>query len=544
MGERSLRAVVKEQMSMNASSVTDVLVVGAGPAGLTLACDLARRGVGVRIIDRATAHPVGTRARGIRARTQEVFEDLGVLDRLAERAESPLPTRFYDADGQVVREAVMYEAPAVPGAPYPGSLMVGQQFTEAALRERLASLGVRVELGSELVDLVQDRDQITATVRRDGHRDDLSARYLVGCDGGGSTVRKRAGISFLGETWERQRMLFGNLRVDGLDDSVAHMWAQGPGGMLTLAPMPKSGTWFFTAPLPENDGQETPTVSIATFAEIFAERVGLPGVRFSDPVYLSVYQVNIRMVDRYREGRVLLAGDAAHVHTPAGGQGMNTGVQDAYNLGWKLASVLSGASATLLDTYEEERLPVAEHVLASTTARGRHWSGTDAARVSERIVGAFQGRDPFSDVSQLSIGYRGTSLACDLDEATGIRAGDRAPDAHCSDPATGVSVRLFDLFRGPHFTLLVFGPRPVPQAHESRFGEVRTHRILADFFNGDIGGALLDEMGEAHQRYGVDHDGLVLVRPDGYIALTGGAWDDQSVADYLGRLGGDSGSSR
>jgi hypothetical protein len=416
--------------------------------------------------------------------------------------------------------------------------MVGQQFTEAALRERLASLGSRIELGCELVDFTQDRDQVTATVRRDGRREEIRAQYLVGCDGGGSTVRKRAEISFLGETWERQRMLFGNLRVDGLDDSVTHMWAQGPGGMLTLAPMPSSGTWFFTAPLPEDEDWDPSSVSVEDFAAIFAERVGLPGVRFTDPVYLSVYQVNIRMVDRYRDGHILLSGDAAHVHTPAGGQGMNTGVQDAYNLGWKLAHVLHGAPETLLDSYEEERLPVAEHVLASTTARGRHWSGSDTARVSERIVGAFQGQDPFSDVSQLSITYRGASLARDLDESTGIRAGDRAPDAHCTDPATGARVRLFDLFRGPHFTLLVFGPRPAPSVDESRSGEVRTHRILAGPRDGDNERALLDATGEAHKLYGVDRDGLVLVRPDGYIALTGGAWDDRSVSAYLDHLGG------
>jgi 2-polyprenyl-6-methoxyphenol hydroxylase-like FAD-dependent oxidoreductase len=522
---------------MEASGTTDVVIVGAGPVGLALACDLARRGVAVRIIDRVAAHQVGTRARGVRARTQEVFEDLGVLDRLTGHAEPPLPTRFYDADGNVVREAVMYDAPPVAGAPYPGSLMVGQQFTEAALRERLEALGTRVELGAELVDLAQDRDQVAATVRIEGRQEDIRARYLVGCDGGGSTVRKLAGISFLGETWERQRMLFGNLGVDGLDDSAAHMWANGPGGMLTLSPMPNSGTWFFTAPLPEVDDLDPSSVSVEAFAAIFKERVGLPGVRFRDPVYLSVYQVNIRMVDRYRDGRVLLAGDAAHVHTPAGGQGMNTGVQDAYNLGWKLAQVLRGAPEPLLDTYEEERLPIAEHVLASTTARGRHWSGTDTARVSERILGTFQGKDPFSDVSQLSVAYRGSSLARDLDEATGIRAGDRAPDAHCTDPATGDRVRLFDLFRGTHFTLLVFGHRPAPRAHDAQYCEVRTHRILAAGLpNGD--NALIDTTGEARKRYGVDGDGLVLIRPDGYVALTAGTWDDHTVPDYFEHLCG------
>jgi hypothetical protein len=227
------------------------------------------------------------------------------------------------------------------------------------------------------------------------------------------------------------------------------------------------------------------------------------------------------------------------VHTPAGGQGMNTGVQDAYNLGWKLAHVLRGARQSLLDTYEEERLPIAEHVLASTTARGRHWSGSDTARVADRIVGTFQGRDPFSDVSQLSITYRGSGLARDLDEAIGIRAGDRAPDASCTDPATGVHVRLFDLFRGTHFTLLVFGPRPAPRVDESRFGDVRTHRILARPLHGDNASALLDATGEAHRLYGVDRDGLVLIRPDGYIALTGGDWDDRTVSDYLRHMGDD-----
>lgn len=323
-------------------------------------------------------------------------------------------------------------------------------------------------------------------------------------------------------------MLFGNLQVDGLDASVAHMWANGPGGMLTLVPMPSSGTWFFTAPLPPEGGPEQ--VSVDTFADIFAERVGLPGVHFRDAIYLSVYQVNIRMVDRYRDGRVLLAGDSAHVHTPAGGQGMNTGIQDAYNLGWKLANVLRGAPDPLLDTYAEERLPIAEHVLASTTARGRFWSGSDSARVSERIVGAFQGRDPFSDVSQLSITYRGAGLARELDDAIGIRAGDRAPDACCADASTGERVRLFDLFRGTHFTLLVFGSRPVPRIS----GEVHVHRILpAGGQDGDGENVLVDPAGEAHGLYQVDGDGLVLVRPDGYIALTGGSWDDDSVSGYL-----------
>jgi len=519
---------------MTDPAATDVLIVGAGPVGLALACDLARRGVDVRVIERSDAYPVGTRARGIRARTQEVLEDLGVLDEVTARAETPVPTRFYDTEGQMVREATIYDAPAVPGAPYPGSLIVGQQLTEAALRARLESLGRRVELSTELIDFVQDDDGVTASLRVDDATRRIRARYLVGCDGSGSTVRKRAGISFLGETWDQQRMLFGNLNVDGLDATAAHMWATGPGGMLTLYPMPKSETWFFTAPLPPDDDQEHAPITIETFTDAFERHVGLPGVMFRDPLYLSVYRVNVRMVDRFRDGRVFLAGDAAHVHTPAGGQGMNTGIQDAYNLGWKLAEVLRGAPESLLDTYQEERLPVAQGVLASTTARGRAWADANTAQVSGRIVDAFQGRDPFADTSQLSIAYRGSSLTADTDNPLGITAGERAPDARLVDPATGRHIRLFDLFRGPHVTLLVFGDQPVPGLQLLPPDAVHVHRVLPiDARYAPSESALVDDPGEAHALYGVEEGGLVLVRPDGYIGIATAEPDSRMVTAYL-----------
>jgi 2-polyprenyl-6-methoxyphenol hydroxylase-like FAD-dependent oxidoreductase len=516
------------------SSMSDVLIVGAGPVGLTLACDLARRGVALRIIDRLPEYPVGTRARGVRARTQEVFEDLGVLAPLSGHAEPQLPTRFYDRQGHVVREAVLYDAPPVPGAPYPGSLIVSQQHTETVLRGQLESQGVAVELGSEMTGLTQGPDCVVASVQHAGHKDQVRARYLVGCDGGNSTVRKCAGITFIGETWERQRMLFGNMSVSGLDPSFGHVWADWPGGLLTLLPMPRSGTWFFTAPLQPDEDGESPSASVETFKDIFEERAGLPGIHFHNPVYLSVYQVNIRMVDRYREGSVFLAGDAAHVHSPAGGQGMNTGIQDAYNLGWKLSHVLRGGPDSLLESYQEERLPVARHVLASTTARGQSWTGSDAGRVSEKMTGAFQGRDPFSDVSQLSISYRGSQLSRDLDGATGIRAGERAPDARCTDLSSGEAMRLFDLFRGTHFTLLIFGDLPVPRLHEGEREHVRLHRIVRARNAGGTGEHVLaDDDGQAHHLYGVTGGALILIRPDGYVGLTAKSPADQSAADYL-----------
>jgi 2-polyprenyl-6-methoxyphenol hydroxylase-like FAD-dependent oxidoreductase len=523
---------------MSKTSTTDVLIVGAGPVGLTLACDLARRGIACRIIDQLSAYSIGTRARGVRARTQEVFEDLGVLKPLSAYAEPLLPTRFYDREGKLAREISLYgDPPSTPDVPYPGSLIVSQQYTEAVLRERLGSYGISVELDSRLSGFTQYADEVVASVQHAGQDEEVRARYLVGCDGGNSTVRKGAGISFLGETWEEHRMLFGNLNVSGIDPSFAHIW---PSQSVTLSLMPRSNTWFFTTPFAPDTHGELPPVTVETVQRIFDERVGLPEVRFFDPLYLSVYQINIRMVDSYRKGRVFLAGDAAHVHPPAGGQGMNTGIQDAYNLAWKLAHVLRGAPEALLSTYQDERFAIAQHVLTSTTARGQalmQRTEHGAARTAEDMVKTFQGKDPFGDTTQLSITYRGSELSCDLDVVTGIRAGDRAPDALCLDGTSGETVRLFELFQGTHFTLLLFGDFPVPSLSDKHLSHIHIHRIKnPDQRNESDKKTLIDSEGFAYQAYGISNDALILVRPDGYIGLTSGSEDEQALIDYLRKV--------
>jgi 2-polyprenyl-6-methoxyphenol hydroxylase-like FAD-dependent oxidoreductase len=527
----------EKDFTMGNTAVTDVLIVGAGPVGLTLACDLARRGIACRIIDKLPIYPIGTRARGVSARTQEVFEDLDVLEPLSAYAERWLTSRFYDRDGHVVRETAAPVALPTPDAPYRDTLLINQQHTEAVLRERLASYGVHVELDCALRGFTQLADHVMASVQRAGKIEEIRARYLVGCDGGNSTVRKCADISFLGETWEEQNMLFGNLSVSGVDPSCWHFWTHPTRGLLSLSPMPLSNTWFFTAPIVPDERGELPPASVETFERIFDERVGMSGVRFHNPVYLSIYRVNIRMVDSYRKGRIFLAGDAAHVHPPAGGQGMNTGIQDAYNLGWKLAHVLRGAPDTLLETYQSERLPIAQQVLTSTTARIQAWTAPDAGGTSagvQNMTNMFQGKDPFGDVTQLSATYRGGPLACDLDDTTGIRAGDRAPDAPCTYANDGEQVRLFDLFRGTHFTLLVFGNRLVPQLSDAYNDHVHAYAITRP---GDATSAnkhiLVDSDEHAHRAYGITDEALILVRPDGYIGLTGGSNDNQAIIDYL-----------
>ncbi len=516
---------------MTNTQMIDVLVVGAGPVGLTLALDLARRGVTCRIIEQSPTYQIGTRGRGISLRSQEVFEDLGVLETLASYAEPFVPWRFFDQDNKLVREINLASTPVVHPAPYRAILMLSQQHTEAVLRERLASYGLKVELDCQLTGFTQDADCVVAKVAHADQSIEIQARYLVGCDGGRSTVRKSAGISFLGETWDEENHILANISVSGMDSSCWDSW-----GGVTLNWMSHSNTWFFIASVSPDEHGALPTPTLETIQRIFDERVGIPGVRFSNPTWLSVWRPSIRMVDRYRTGRVFLAGDAAHVHSAAGGQGLNTGVQDAYNLGWKLAHVLGGASDALLDTYQAERLPIASGVLATTSTRHRAFTQD----MGKAVANLTSGRETFADPSQLSINYRGGPLASDLDDTTSIRAGDRAPDAPCVRAGSDEQIRLFDLFHGTHFTLLTFGDQPAPQLPAAYHGSLRAYTVTRPGTMTAISDhTLIDSDGHAYHAYGITSDALILVRPDGYIGLTGGMIDREPIIDYLRNVIGD-----
>jgi 2-polyprenyl-6-methoxyphenol hydroxylase-like FAD-dependent oxidoreductase len=400
---------------------TQVLIVGAGPTGLVLAIELARRGIDHRIIERSPKPCTGSRGKGLQPRTLEVLDDLGVIDRvLVEAREYPAIRRY--TGGTAVWEGRMDElAAATPDVPYPNLLMLPQARTEGLLRDRLAELGGRVEFGVELAGFEQDGDGVTATLSTGRVR----AAYLVGADGGRSTVRSRLGVGFEGETLERERFLVGDLPVDGLDREWWHAWAgaDDPARWLALCPLPGTDS-FQLMMVAATDIEPT----LADLQSIVDRTVADPAIRLHEPTWLSLYRPNIRMVDRFRVGRVFLAGDAAHVHSPAGGQGLNTGIQDAYNLGWKLAS----GSDRLLDTYEEERLPVAAEVLGISTR-----------------LHTTQSQQRGAQTQQLGINYRGSSLAVgDWDGP--LRPGDRAPDGIRAD-----GTRLFDLLRGPHATVLL-----------------------------------------------------------------------------------------
>ena len=496
---------------------TDVLVVGAGPTGLTLACDLARRGVAVRVVDQAREFPRGSRGKGLSPRSLEVLDDLAVIGQVLASGVTHLPLRKYRG-AEVIAE-IDPEAGRVPtpDIPYPVGLMIPQWRVEQILRERLADFGVAVELGAELRGFTQHADGVTATIGEA----EIQARYLVGCDGGRSTVRKALGLSLRGHTPDIQLMAVGDVEVDGLGRDAWHQWFTGDRAIM-LCPLPGTSAFQVQASheLDQDGSPLEPTLE--RFQQTFDRIAGIPGVRLHDLAWRSSYRVQVRKVDQLRVGRVFLAGDAAHVHPIAGGLGMNSGIQDACNLGWKLGLVLAGNAASgLLDTYEEERLPIASWLLditsellnAALDAIKEKGGGVDAVATSE--------------LTQLMLRYPWSRLSRQtISRPTGPRPGDRAPDAPLRDAATGTPTRLFDLFRGPHFTLLSLGERcaPVP-------GDVETDIVKA-YHVGP--GGLLDDGGHVADAYGTD--ALILVRPDGYIGLVARPTQTGSVGEYLRSL--------
>ncbi|WP_410673254.1 FAD-dependent oxidoreductase [Amycolatopsis sp. cmx-4-68] len=483
--------------------MTQVLIAGAGPTGLTLACELARRGVPFRLVEAAPGPQPGSRGKGLQPRTLEVFDDLGVVDRVLAHGRMAMPIRSTDPGGRVTLSGTE-ELPARPGVPYPASLITPEWRVEEALRSRLAELGGAVEFGTALAGFEQSDEDVSAVVVKDGETETITARWLVGCDGGHSVVRKQAGIAFPGETREEVRMLVADVEVDGLDRGAWHLWRHEE-GLLGLCPLPSTGVFQYQAGLAP--GQDA-GLGLANLQAVLERRTGRTDIRLHEPEWASLWRANVRLADRYREGRVFLAGDAAHIHSPAGGQGMNTGIQDAHNLGWKLAA---GAPA-LLDSYEAERRPVAAGVLRLSNARLEQ-------AIEQKSIPVR--RD--AETMQLTVSYRGSALARDdRDETAPLRAGDRAPDATKLRTADGER-RLFDLTRGGHFTVLSFGVDVPP-------GDFRTVRVAGRLTGPDD---VVDPEGRLAEAYGADDGTLVVIRPDGHVGLISDAGDFSAVSDYL-----------
>ena len=464
----------------------DVLIVGAGPTGLALGVDLARRGVDALVVERGAGLSPGSRGKGIQPRTMEVFDDLGVLDAIL-AAGGDYPVGMVWQNGERVAEQNMFDpAETNEDSPYGAPWMVPQWRTQEILRARLDELGGRVSFGREVTGLTQDEDGVTVEFASGAP---VRARYAVAADGGRSVIRRALGIGMTGETVDPNPILVADTRITGLDRDNWHIFPpQGAEGFLAICPLAGTADFQVVAQLLDDSA---PDLSLDGVRKLVAARSHLAPEDVTEVRWASDFRPRAALADRFQQGRVFLAGDAAHVHSPAGGQGLNTSVQDAYNLGWKLGAVLrDGAPASLLDTYEEERLPNAAEMLGLSTKvhRGETRRG-EATR-------------------QLGIGYRESSLTTDTRApGEGLRAGDRAPNRAIE------GVRLLDAFRGPHWTLLALGTEAPAIA---AVGDSDAVHVVA---------------GPATEPYGT---GLFLVRPDGYVGWAGDAGD--GLAKYTERL--------
>jgi 2-polyprenyl-6-methoxyphenol hydroxylase-like FAD-dependent oxidoreductase len=416
-----------------------VLIVGAGPTGLTLAVDLARRGVTFRLIDAASTPFTGARGKGLQPRTLEIFDDLGVIEAIF--AEGQLYPKFRLHFGPLSLRvgSLARFRPQTESVPYPNTLMVPQCRTEAILRERLRALGGEVEFDNALATFTQNEHSVEATFT---NGEVARTAFLVGADGGHSTVRKALGLRLEGKAVDKERRLVADIEVAGLDRRDWHVWPLAKGGVVSLCPLPNTSLFQFVAK--------------AKAAEIGIEGLvrRATGHRVERVVWSSIYQPAARMVDRYRVGRVFLAGDAAHLHPPAGGQGLNTSVQDAYNLGWKLAHVVRGGPDSLLDTYEAERLPIAAAVLGLST-RLHHTRSIKRGDAT----------------NQLALHYRASPLSSGAAFGS-LHPGDRMPDLRLADGS-----RLFDYLRGSHATELAMPEGPTilirPDGYIGHIGSLR-----------------------------------------------------------------------
>ena len=480
----------------------DVLIVGAGAAGLTLAVDLARRGVTFRLIDRLDGPFQGSRGKGIQPRTLEVFEDLGVVDRIA-AVGSPYPAqRVYGIDGGFKDAQEFGNAPSTDAEPYRMPLLVPQFRTEAVLRDRIVELGGRVEYGVDLAGVVDDGDAVSAVIAGAEGRQTIRCRYLIGADGGRSFVRRALAVEFPGKTLG-VRAIVADIEIDGLGRDVWHRFNEGDmARQISFCPLPHGDVFQLQAPIALEGDVDLSVTGVQAFID---ERLAAPAIRVRAVHWASAYAMNARLAERYRVANIVLIGDAAHIHPPTGGQGLNTSVQDAYNLGWKLAAVLAGAPEALLDTYEEERRPIAAAMLGLATGL------LDKAKHGDLRRGR--------EVQQLDLGYRGASLASGTTLADGIQPGDRMPDAVLQG-AAGHPRRLYDLLAGPHWTMLVAGDADAP----ARPG-LAVVTIGRD-------GQLLDRNGQLDLATGERR----LIRPDGYVGARFSADETHALTRYLAQV--------
>ena len=534
----------------------DVLIVGAGPTGLALAAQLQRFGTQYRIVDRSLDQAHESRALGVQARTLELLDTIGLADLMVKQGRTGTRAVIH-AGARPIANVQVGELDGLDTR-YPFILLLSQATTEQVLGDYLRSYDVIIERGTELIAFTTGDADVGCVLRGpNGSEEHVRARYVVGCDGAHSAVRRGSGVAFDGGSYP-QTFALGDVEASGPLESGAVNAFVGDGGITILFPLGKPTTWrviAVSATLADDPRGDTGALESELSLADLQSLVDVPAqgsVRLRDPAWLTRFHLHHRQVAHYRVGHVFLAGDAAHIHSPVGAQGMNTGIQDAWNLGWKLGLVLRGvADDNLLDTYESERWPVGRFLLRYTDrlfgtvtraiSPGHILSWVVKLVVPHLVPLVAKRRWPrssvFRFVSELAIRYRPSAV---VEEGTprlrrGPRAGARLPDRRLT--LNGEPVYLQRAVAGARFNLLLCG--------DTAAWDSTQVRMLREEFGGLLGvqylsspttpGALCDD-GATLRLLGAEHGAQYLVRPDGYIGYRAGGYNLSGLARFLERI--------
>lgn len=518
-----------------------VLVVGAGPIGLALACHLRRMDVSCRLIEKRSGPSVHSKAIGLQYRVSEVLARLGLIDRFVKEGGSPTTVNIYAGDERLIQ--LRFVTPSgICGrdAFCPRAILIPQSRTEAILAESFEEMGGQIEWNTELTNYEQDADGVIAQVQTPDSSQEIVADWLVSCEGAHSIVRRKAAMEFQGKTYPLA-FVMADVRMEGaLSHAENHVWLHQDGSLAAL-PLPDHDTWRLFVEVTRHQANESATLD--TIRRLMSQRVPNIDARIvGEPLWLSDFRINCRMVDHMRDRRVFVAGDAAHIHSPTGGQGITTGMQDAANLAWKLARVCQGAPLSLLDTYEEERLPHAAEVLRETdrTTNLLFAPSPTLRAVRDVLVlpilrRSWVQRRMFAKLSQLHVHYRQRSLsrvAARRWHWRGLRAGDRAPDVTFTDIRTGTRTTLFHLM-APMRPVLLFHHVANAAAFSERLRalDVDGYEVAMSDDNRSVS-ALRDTYGDFAALYGLTRNFICLVRPDGHVGLISSAQPD-ALVEYL-----------
>lgn len=499
---------------------TEVLIVGAGPTGLVLALWLARQGVNLRIIDKTAGPSTTSRALAVQARTLELYRQLDLADEVLRQGHRVAAINLWVKGRKAAR--IPFDTIAEGRTPY-SPLVFPQDRHERLLIARLQAMGIAVERETELLGLDDTGEQVIATLRLpDASRQDCETQYLAGCDGARSIVRQAIGTGFPGGTY--QQVFY-----------VADVQARGPAingelnidldvaDFLAVFPLKDEGRARLIGTLRESPGARPENLK---FEDVSGRAIEHMKVDIAQVHWFSTYRVHHRVTDHFRKGRCFLLGDAAHIHSPAGGQGMNTRIGDAINLAWKLKAVLAGqASDALLQTYETERRAFAQALVATTdrgftlaTAQGRLARFVRTRIVPHVMPALFRLESArgyiYRAVSQIGIAYRDSAISAG--RAGKIRGGDRLPWAR-----TPISDN-FGTLGAIAWQLHVYGT-----AQTGLAAWCESHGLALHVF----------EWQPNHEKAGLARDAMYLLRPDTYVALAGSSQDPQVLEQYFARHG-------